>query len=122
LVLCVFQLDFKINQPLHGQWFIDTCEFGNYIITPLSSELSEYSAQLIRINDIDWGIQNGKHKNIRKIDKYILTDFMIKLSYETWVSIFYNNDVNIMFNPFLSIYLRAFYSGFPLKNWISKLK
>lgn len=84
--------------------------------------MSEYSAQLIRINDIDWGIQNGKHKNIRKIDKCILTDFMIKLNYETWVSIFYNNDVNIMFNPFLSVYLRAFYSSFPLKNWISKLK
>ena len=41
---------------------------------------------------------------------------MIKLSYETWVSIFDNNDANIMFNSFLSIYLRTFCSSFPLKN------
>ena len=59
--------------------FIDTCEFGNYIVPPLSSGLSEHSAQLIRINDTDLRIQSGKPNNIRKIYTYVITDFMIKL-------------------------------------------
>jgi len=55
-------------------------------------------------------------------------DFIYKLSNESWDSIFHGNDVNIMFNSFLNIYLRIFYSSFPpirtksrnnKSNWIT---
>ena len=40
-------------------------------------------------------------------------DFIYKLSNESWDSIFHGNDVNIMFNSFLNIHPRIFYSSFP---------
>lgn len=53
--------------------FIDTCEFENYIMSTLFNGLSNHNAHLVRINDIDLKILNGKPKNIRKIDKYAVT-------------------------------------------------
>lgn len=64
--------------------------------------MSNHDAQLIVISDIGLKIQNGKPKTIRKIDKYSMSDFQIELSFETWDSIFGNNDVNTMFSSFLS--------------------
>jgi len=46
---------------------INTYEFENYIISTLSNGLSDHDAELVRIND-DLKMQNGKRKNIRKID------------------------------------------------------
>jgi hypothetical protein len=43
-----------------------------------------------------------------------LADFQIKLSYETWDSVFNGEDVNVIFNSFLNTYMRIFYSSFPL--------
>jgi len=53
--------------------FIDTCEFENYIISTQPNGLSDHNAHLVRMNDINLKIQNGKPKNIRKIDKYSVT-------------------------------------------------
>ena len=47
---------------------------------------------------------------------------MNKLSCESWNTIFNSEDVNDMFNSFLNIYLRIFYSSFPLKKVISRNK
>ena len=65
---------------------------------------------------------------IRKINEHTINDFLNKLSYETWYTIFSTDDVNKMFNSFLDSYLKIFYSSFPLKrvhvnktnkNWIT---
>ena len=60
---------------------------------------------------------------IRKINEHTINDFLIKLSYKTWDSIFSTDDVNKMFNSFLDSYLEIFYSSFPLKRFhIAKKK
>jgi len=41
--------------------------------------------------------------------------FLNKLSYERWDTTFSSEDVNIMFNAFLGIYLKIFYYCFPKK-------
>jgi len=51
---------------------------------------------------------------IRKMKE--INDFLTKLSYETWDTIFSKDDVNKMFNSFLDSYLKIFYSSFPLKR------
>ena len=55
-------------------------------------------------------------KTVRKINKYTISDFIDKLSCESWDSIFNSEDVNARFNSFLYTYLRIFYSSFPLKK------
>lgn len=52
----------------------------------------------------------------RKIDKYSITDFNPKSSYESWDDILMDNDVNTIFNNFFNIYFRIFHSSFPLKK------
>jgi hypothetical protein len=57
-----------------------------------------------------------------KVNKYTVSDFLDKLSCESWDTIFNSEDVNDMFNSFLSIYLRIFYSSFPLKKVSAEIK
>ena len=53
---------------------------------------------------------------IRKINEHTINDFLNKLSYETWDTIFSTDDVHKMFNSFLDSYLKIIYSSFPLKR------
>ena len=46
------------------------------------------------------------------INQYTIADFLLKLSYETWDSVFEGNDINIIFNSFLNIFLWHYYSSF----------
>jgi hypothetical protein len=46
----------------------------------------------------------------------VLSDFINKLSKESWDTLFNNEDVNDMFNYFLNDYLRIFNSSFPLQT------
>jgi len=57
---------------------------------------------------------------IRNIDRNGISDFKIKLSYETWDNVFENNDVNSIYNSLLNTYLRVFYSSFALRKLITK--
>jgi len=41
---------------------------------------------------------------IRKINEHTINDFLTKLSYETWDTIFSTDDINKMFNSFLDSY------------------
>jgi len=45
----------------------------------------------------------------------------LKLSHETWEQVFDGNDVNKIFNSFLNIFLRIYYSSFPLVQAKSKV-
>jgi len=96
--------------------FIDTSKFANYVISALYNGLPDHDAQLIVLSDIDITIQNSKFKILRRTDTHSILDLRYKLSFETWNSIFYSNGVNSMFNSFLNIYLRVFYSSFTLKK------
>ena len=57
----------------------------------------------------------------RKINKYTIADFQWKLSHETWKQVFDGNDSNKIFNSFLNIFLRIYYSSFPLTQVKSKM-
>lgn len=100
--------------------FIETSKFANYITSPLFYGLSNHTAQLIMIYDIDLKFLKAKTKTVTKIDKYTMYDFQIKLSFDSWESLFENDNIDTMSNSFLNTYLRIFYSSFPLKNQILK--
>lgn len=74
----IFQLEFKIIQPLHLEVYL-LIHWNLKIISSLSSRLSDHDVQLIRINGIDLK-KNGKPKNMRKIGWHTVADVMIKLS------------------------------------------
>jgi hypothetical protein len=46
----------------------------------------------------------------------LMADFVMKLSCETWDTVFSYVGIDTKFNSFLSTYLRIFYSSFPLKK------
>ena len=108
--------------------FIDTSKMGNYSISPIINGLSDHDAQLIILHSYNSRPPSKKYRLIRNINDHMINDFLTKLSYETWDTIFSTDDVNIMFNSFLDTYLKMFYSSFPLKrvhinkkhkNWIT---
>ena len=83
---------------------------GCYIKTFLL-KLSDHDAQLLTVSKDYSYIPTHRSKTIKKINKYTVSDFIDKLSCESWDSIFNSEDVNAMFNS-----LRIFYSSFPLKK------
>ena len=56
------------------------------------------------------------------INNDTITDFQLQLSQETWELVFNENDVNNSFNSFLNIFLRIYYSSFPLTHIKCKQK
>ena len=76
--------------------------------------LSDHDAQLLTIQFVQ------KHNKYpctyfkRNINQHTIADFLLKLSYETWDSVFEGNDVNILFNSFSNIFLWYYYSNFPV--------
>jgi hypothetical protein len=87
---------------------------------------------LLTIKDINLQTIDHCSYSIRNINKYSVEEFKIRLSYESWDSIFSNNDnmdVDSLFNTFLNNYLRIVYTSFPLrkiferdknKQWITR--
>jgi hypothetical protein len=105
--------------------FIDTSKMGDYSICPIINGLSDHDAQSISIHSFNLRPPPKKCR----INEYTLNDFLIKLSYENWNTVFSTDDVNKMFNSFLDTYLKIVNSSFPLKrvyntrkntkNWIT---
>jgi hypothetical protein len=89
--------------------FIDIARLEDYLLIPFSNVLSDHDAQILMIK-ISFQIQSYRLKIVRKVDKYTIMDFIYKLSNEFWI--FHGNDGNVMFNSFLNICLRIFYSSF----------
>ena len=96
--------------------FIDTSKMGNYFLLPIINGLSDHDAQLITLLSYNSRPPSKKYRLIRNINDHTIHDFLTKLSYETWDTIFSTDDVNKMFNSFLDTYLKMFYSSFPLKR------
>jgi hypothetical protein len=82
--------------------------------------MSDHNAQLLKISTGYSHVPIHKFKTVRKIIKYTISEFIVKLSCESWDTIFKSEDVNAMFNPSLNIYRRIFYSSFPLKKVITR--
>ena len=107
--------------------FLDNSYINKYDIAPVINGLSDHDAQLLAIQILQ------KHNNTRhmyykrNINKFTIAEFLLKLSYETWDSIFAENDVNKIYNSFLNTILRHYHSCFPLtktnkphdKSWIT---
>jgi hypothetical protein len=53
---------------------------------------------------------------------YTVSDFIDELNCESWDFIFNSEGVNVIFNSFLNIYSRIFYSSFPLKKKVINRK
>jgi len=103
--------------------FIDTYKFTNYTVFPLHNGLSDHDAQLLKLNDVNMQQQNQQFYTIRNINKHSIEEFKMRLSYESWDSIFDNNkytDVDSLFNSFHNTYLRIFYTSFPNKRITKK--
>jgi hypothetical protein len=71
--------------------------------------LSEHDAQVVTFHYFSSGPQIKKIMSIRNITKLTINYFLLKLSYETWDTVFSAENVNDMFNSFLDSYLKIFY-------------
>jgi hypothetical protein len=76
--------------------------------------MSDHDAQIIVMHNLSILTWNINCFFSWKLDKNSITDFNMKLRYESWDDIFMYKDVNTIFNNFLNTYLRIFYSSFPL--------
>jgi hypothetical protein len=107
-----FPTRFCLNsQTVIDNVFIDTSTIGTYELC--SYGLSEHDAQLLIFSK---GRKKEKEYHTcikRKIYTYTTADLQLKLSYEMWEWVFDGNYVNKIFNSFLNIFLRIYYSSFP---------
>ena len=88
--------------------FIDVSRFGDYTIYPIINGLSDHDAQSITFHAINPKPPTLKRMLVRRINEHTINDFLLKLSYETWDTVFSSNDVNVMFNSFMDSYLKIF--------------
>jgi len=96
--------------------FIDTHKMSEHSICQIINGLSDHDAQSISTHTFNLEPPPKKYRFIRKINEYTLNDFLTKLSYENWDSVFSTEDVNKMFNSFLDTYLKIANSSFPLRR------
>jgi hypothetical protein len=102
--------------------FIDVSKNINYSIYPHINGLSDHDAQIIKLNNFNIQGQYNTTQIIRNFNEHSITNFKIKLSFESWDDIFGGNDVNMIFNNFLNAYLRIFYSSFTKRKIKNKPK
>ena len=69
-----------------GNVFFDTSTIAKYDIYFLINGLSDHDAQLLIINKVEKQEKECHTYIKRKINKYTMTDFQLKLSHETWES------------------------------------
>jgi len=117
-----FPTRFGLNsQTAIDNVFIDTSTIGKYDLRSHINGLSDHDAQLLILNK-GQKKENERYTYIkRKINKYMTADFQLKLNHETWEQVFGGNDVNKIFNSFLNIFLRIYYSSFSLIQAKSKM-
>jgi hypothetical protein len=96
--------------------FINTVKFNDFIVHPLINGVSVHDAQIIVLHDIFIQNESNYFYFTRKFNKSLALDFKTKLTYESCDSVFSYNDVNLSFIKFLNMYLRIFYSSFPMKK------
>jgi hypothetical protein len=100
--------------------------FTKYTNFPTYNGLSDQNAQLLTVKDINLWRVNHHSYNIRNINKYSIEEFKIRLSYESWHSVFGNNDnvdvgsvFNICLNNYTSFPLRKITERDKRRRWIT---
>ena len=74
---------------------------GNYSVCPIINGLSDHDGQSITLQSFNLRPPPKKKcMLIRKINEHTINDFLNKLSYETWDTIFSTDDINEVFNSF----------------------
>jgi len=89
---------------------------------PLINGLSDHDAQIIEILNFYHINPKKKYKLTRKIDNNIMLTFINFLSHESWEEVFIDEDVKLIFNNFLNIYLRNYNASFPIIKRIKLIK
>jgi hypothetical protein len=93
--------------------YIDINSF-NFTVYPFINGISDHDAQIIELRNL-FNINSKNHyKLTRRIDCNSILTFIDLLSYENWEGVFLEDNVNIIFNNFLNIYLRNFNASFPV--------
>jgi len=88
----------------------------NTITRPLINAISDHDGQIVTLLDVTGPPRKTPLIYIREINYYSIQRFIGLLSYETWDTIFSNDNTNEIFNSFLDIYLKIFETSFPLKK------
>ena len=94
--------------------FIYNSYLNKFDIILLINGISDHDAQLLTIQFLQEHNKDRCTYFKRNINQHTIADFLLKLSYETWDSVFEGNDFNMIFNCFLNIFLRHYYSSFPV--------
>jgi len=90
--------------------FIDLSR--NFTINPLINGLSDHDAQLLKLQNVTAPIKQFTSCYDRNINNFTTYEFRSKLSTEIWEDIFEGSETNVIFNTFLNIYLKIFYTCF----------
>ena len=85
-------------------------------VHPLINGLSDHDAQILTLTKIFISAPRQVPLFTRKINNHSISNFIYLLSYENWEDVFLETNVNTIFNNFLNIFLRIFYSSFPLRK------
>jgi hypothetical protein len=83
--------------------------------------LSDHDAQLLTLKDINIQTTSSNIHYIRITNKWSIEEFKLRLSFESWDSVFGNTDninADSLFNTFLNNYLRLVNTSFPLQKII----
>jgi hypothetical protein len=110
--------------------FVDNYRVNSFKISSIVNGLSDHDAQypILKNVYIKSNITPMKYRT-RLINNNTIKTFQQLLKYETWESVYLNNDVNDTFNTFFKIFLNIFQASFPIKytnfdinkrDWISK--
>jgi hypothetical protein len=106
------------NTPI-DHIFRDNHKFTKYTVFPIYNGLSDHDAQLLIIKDINLQTVNHCSYSIRNTNKYSTEKFKIRMRYESWDSIFSNNDNMDVdsFNIFLKkLFKNSIHNFSPSKN------
>jgi hypothetical protein len=89
-----------------------------FSIIPLHNGLSDHNAQLLILGTPPFLNYSSSFVTRRLITEHTTIELMNNLSTEYWAEVFnVNYVINIMFNNFLSTYLRIFNNSFPYKEF-----
>jgi hypothetical protein len=116
---CTVQFPTRIQNNSHSvidNIFINTFKFSNFLLYPFTNRLSHHDSRSTIMHNILEQNYNAYFYINWKMDKFSIIDFNTKLSYESWEEIFAENNINTIFNDFLNMYLRIFYSSFAFKK------
>jgi hypothetical protein len=113
--------------------FLDRSKYDNFTIEPFYNGISDHDALLLTLYTHSCtAIKSIKTRIGRKYCMESISNFKLNLNFESWESVFEatsGNEVDIIFNNFLDVYLRIFNNSFPQhksiirnkgKGWITK--